>query len=533
MRTARTLWILTLCLLALPAFAQPVPARRFALVVGHNIGNHRTLPLQFAEKDADKMALLFRELASVPEANVRLLLGPDAETLRTALAALRDELGAGEGGRTELFFYYSGHADEQGLLLGETLYPLAELRDRLRDSGADVTIAILDACQSGAIVRDKGGKRVPLIDLTGSAEGEARGVAVITSSAATEKSQESDELRGSFFTHFLASGMRGDADSSRDGRVTLHELYQYAYNKTRQRTWTAGTVEQHPTFDYAMTGSGELVVAFPEKGRGRLVLPAALEGNYLLYAPATDSVLAEVEKRAGEVRVLAVPPGTIELFKRTDTKLHKTVLTVADGEEKEAPAGDAVEVSRSYLIDKGVGVAVKLGAKGGYQVFWDAGIRERSLLPSVMGGFEVRLDNLLGRRISPFAEVLVGGAASTTQGGAGPLAQTFSVLEAGAGVAFTLLADPVRIEISPEIALYYAYLSVEDKGAFKEGDPNHYAMASPSLSLLLGKEFGRTFSVALQVKTGYLYFRDSVSDYGAEARHLGFSELFLTAGLRL
>jgi hypothetical protein len=532
MRVVFPVGLLLLWLTALPVAAQTT-ATRFAVVVGHNEGNHRTEPLQFAEKDASKMAGLFGHLAGVPEANVRLLQAPDAEALGQSLASIKRELEPYDGVRTELFFYYSGHADEHGLLLGDTRFPLQDLRRFLQSSGADVTIAILDACQSGAIVRDKGGKRVPLLDLTMNPAGEAHGVAVITSSAATEKSQESDELRGSFFTHFLASGMRGDADSSRDGKVTLYELYQYAYNKTRQRTYAAGRVAQHPTFDYAVTGSGELIVAYPMQGQSRLVLGEALAGNYLFYAPDSDTVLGEIDKEAGVVQTLAVSPGKIEIFKRTDQALLKTTLTVADGEEKVVPAGKMVKVSRSYLIDKGPGLSVQMAAKGGYQVFWNAGVRERSLLPSVVGGMELRLNNLLGKRISPFAEILVGGAAATMNASGGPIAQTFSCLEVGAGVAFTLLADPLKIELSPAVALYYATLSVEDKGLLQNGDRNNYAMAVPSASLLIGKEFGRTFSVALQAKTGYLYFRDSVSDYGEEAQHLGFSELLLTAGLKL
>lgn len=513
------------------ARAEPAPVTRFALVVGHNVGSHRTAPLSFAEKDAAKVADIFRNIGRTSEKNILVLTGPDAAGLRESLATLNKRI-SGSVGPTEFLFYYSGHADGTGLQLGKTVFSLDELRTILKESTADVTIAIIDACHSGAIIRDKGGKRVPILDLTATSEGSAHGLAIITSSSASEKSQESDELRGSFFTHFLASGMRGDADASGDGRVTLYELYQYAYSKTRQRSFAVGGGSQHPTFDYAMTGSGEVVVTYPSGGSSRIVLPADMEGNYLLYSPAMDSVLAEVEKKKGESRVLAVPPGTIELFKRTDSALHRTTVTVADGEEKLVPAEEMMEVSRSYLIDKGEAWVFTLGAKGGYQVFWDNSVRRRSLLPSVMGGLELRVSNLLGPNVSPFAEVLVGGAASTNQGGNGPLAQTFSCVEAGAGVAFTLLRAPLLLEVSPQLGLYYADLVVEQESGL-EGEPNRYAMATPSLSLYLGKEFARMFSVAVQVKAGYLYFRDSVSDYGDPARHLGFSEVFLTAALRL
>jgi uncharacterized caspase-like protein len=58
---------------------------------------------------------------------------------------------------------------------------------------------------------------------------DASGEVVITSSSADELSQESDEVGGSYFTHYLLSGLRGAADTSGDGEVTLDEAYRYVY----------------------------------------------------------------------------------------------------------------------------------------------------------------------------------------------------------------------------------------------------------------------------------------------------------------
>ena len=138
MRAVLPLGVLLVWLTTLPVVAQTT-ATRFAVVVGHNEGNHRTVPLLYAQKDASKMAELFGHLAGVPEANVRLLHGPDAEALEQALTGIRRELEPYEGVRTELFFYFSGHADEQGLLLGDSRFPLQKLREFLQASGADVT----------------------------------------------------------------------------------------------------------------------------------------------------------------------------------------------------------------------------------------------------------------------------------------------------------------------------------------------------------------------------------------------------------
>ena len=519
-----------LLLLAPPVSAQTRERARFAVVVGHNVGNHTTEDLAFAHKDADKVLELFQTLGNIPESNMVLVIAPDAGELRKAIETVRSRIASVSDMRSELFFYYSGHADDTGLQLGDTILPLAELKEFLRTSGADATIAIVDACYSGALVRSKGGKRVPIVDLTISEDGETTGLAIITSSSAGEKSQESDELRGSFFTHFLASGMRGDADSSGDGRVTLYELYQYAYNKTRKRTHATGANSQHPTFDYKMTGSGEIVVSYPKMGRSRLILPEDIEGNYLLYSPGTDTVLAEVDKRKGEIRVLAVPPGTIELFRRNDLSLHKTSITVKDGEEVVVPGGEMVKVSRTYLIDKGASPRLTLGAKAGYQFFWDSGIRQRDLLPAWLGGLEFRVRNLLGPHVIPFVEVLVGGGTASSSGAdvVGPVAQSSAYLEVGGGFVFDLFpSSPFMLEIAPEVALFYTRQTL-DNSKLDGPEKYWYLHVSPQASLLIGYEFIRRLSVGLQGKVGYLYFENS-----GNGHHLGFTEAYLAFTMKL
>jgi len=51
--------------------------------------------------------------------------------------------------QTEVLFYFSGHARANALELGAEALPLAALRDRLRAIPSTLTIAVLDACQSG------------------------------------------------------------------------------------------------------------------------------------------------------------------------------------------------------------------------------------------------------------------------------------------------------------------------------------------------------------------------------------------------
>ena len=210
---------------------------RFLLVVGANAGGSERSRLQYAVSDAERFARVMVELGGVPPANEVVLRQPRLKELLDAMDALSARIAearrASPAGRTELVVYYSGHADEQGLLLGADRYSYRTLRDRLDQMPADVRIAVLDACASGAFTRLKGGRTRPAFLVDESAD--MRGHAFLTSSAETESAQESDRIRSSYFTYYLISGFRGAADLSGDGKVTLNEAYQFAFNETADR----------------------------------------------------------------------------------------------------------------------------------------------------------------------------------------------------------------------------------------------------------------------------------------------------------
>src|SRR5690606_41021268 len=131
----------------------------------------------------------------------------------------------------------SSDLDDHGFRLGAEGFAYRTFRGRLNSLGADVRIAVVDACESGALTRLKGGRAAPAFLIDQSIRSE--GYAILTSSSGSEAAQESDRLGGSFFTHALNTGLRGAADAPRDGKVTLHEAYQYAHNDTPARRHAA------------------------------------------------------------------------------------------------------------------------------------------------------------------------------------------------------------------------------------------------------------------------------------------------------
>ena len=87
-----------------------------------------------------------------------------------------------------------------------------------------------------------------------------RGHAFLTSSSEDEAAQESDRIGASFFTHYLVSGLRGAADVTGEGKVSLNEAYQFAFHETLGRTSETQVGAQHPAYDIELSGTGDVVM---------------------------------------------------------------------------------------------------------------------------------------------------------------------------------------------------------------------------------------------------------------------------------
>ncbi|MFT3913331.1 MAG: caspase family protein [Anaeromyxobacteraceae bacterium] len=311
--------VLALCLLtAAAALAAPTaaraaePTRRFAIVAGAREGGPGRTALRYSTTDAREVSQVLRALGGVAPADVALLEDPSPAALRAAIATVSRTAAEvkARGGRSELFLYYSGHSDAEGLLLGNERLPYKDLRGELDRTPAEVRVAILDSCASGAFTREKGGVHRPPFLLDASQR--LRGHAFLTSSAADEASQESDKIKASFFTHALLTGMRGAADANGDGRVTLNEAYQFAFHETLAQTEGTRAGPQHATYDIGLVGSGDVVLTDLRLAGAALVLPEVLEGR-VFVRDAGGVLMAELRKVKGTPVELALPPGDYQV----------------------------------------------------------------------------------------------------------------------------------------------------------------------------------------------------------------------------
>jgi hypothetical protein len=345
---------LALCLGPAPAGAQ---VERFAVVVGSDAGSAEDLPLRWAEADAARVAAVLQDVGGVRPENLVLLRGTDAGGVRRALIAVNERVRT-LGRDTVLFVYYSGHADAAALHLGGSALELVELEQLVRGSAATFRLLVLDACRSGALTRVKGGTPIPPFEIRASERVPGEGAVFLTSSAAAEDSQESDEIRGSFFTHALVSGLLGAADADGDGRVTLDEVYRHAYAATLRSSSRTFAGLQHPTFHYDVRGHGDVVLstlAGSDRSRAWLALPQG--ATWLVFQGSADGpVVAEIGN-GDPARRLYVRAGTYFVRGRApDALLEGT---------QEAPPGASVAVdpatlrrtAYARLVRKGLGDA--------------------------------------------------------------------------------------------------------------------------------------------------------------------------------
>ncbi len=310
------------------------PMRRLALVVGSNQGAADRVPLRYAVADADRFADLVTRMGGVAPDDRIVLRDPNRRGLMDALTATATRAGKARAAtqRVEAIVYFSGHADEQGLMLGREVVAYADLRRAIQAIGADVGITILDACASGAITRLKGGQARPafLDDISS----EVKGYAFLTSSSENEAAQESERLRGSFFTYALLTGLRGAADVTGDGKVTLNEAYQFAFNETLVQTTPTQAGAQHPAYDIKMAGTGDVVMTDVRENSASLILAEDYEGRFVVLS-GKRHLVAELYKPAGRKVELGLEPGEYEVYFAQDRSLFKSTIALRDGQRQE------------------------------------------------------------------------------------------------------------------------------------------------------------------------------------------------------
>jgi hypothetical protein len=333
-------------LAASPLVLSALVAGRLAIVASSSAAEGQA-SLRYAGRDAARVAEVLRELGGFDD--VWSLRDPDPGALRAALA--RAEQVAAVDPKLELIVYYSGHADGRGLLLGKEQFRYDELRATLARSRAAVRVAVLDACHAGGAVTPKGGRPAAGFPVPEMPAAHVQGAAILAASTASELAQESSELEGSYFTHHMLSALRGAGDRDDNGLVTLGEAYEYAYGRTVAATLPSLWGPQHPSFEYELTGTGELVLTNLRRNGRTLWLPAGKPTTYYV-ATARNEIVAEVASQPARRARLVLPSGRYRVVRRDSLRAFAADVDLRDGDATVAD-DRFVEVSPELALAKG------------------------------------------------------------------------------------------------------------------------------------------------------------------------------------
>jgi hypothetical protein len=214
--------------------------RRIGIVIGNNYPNSNK-ELKFAVADAIKMKEILenKEICGFDEV-IDLQDGTSKDAsivIEKILRKMNNDI---------VFIYYSGHGkkdfegnlcllfndtEEDTLLTSSLTFDF--ISKCMRYPSRKSVIIVLDCCYSGvAGIRDSEGDVMEALKKhTGS------GITILTSTGSTGSptAREDEKLGHGIFTHYLIEGLeKGYADQNGDGYISIDELYEYVYKKTKE-----------------------------------------------------------------------------------------------------------------------------------------------------------------------------------------------------------------------------------------------------------------------------------------------------------
>ena len=264
-------------LATLRAPSVPADPKKWALVVGIEKYSHLP-PVEFAGADARTAANYFTNLLGVPERNV-ILLENEKATRSAVTSKLKDYLPNNLEVDSVLYVYFAGHGmpdvatgepylmffDSEATNVARTGYPLKEA---LADIGAmKIRNAFLftDACFSGMAARgDKmlvpGARPAAIrVDDVNLATGR---IVAFSASTGSQLSHAYRDKRHGLFTYYLLAGIQGQADSDKDGSVTLGKLYVFVKENV-ERVSRRTTMEQVPSITPRIENVADIKLVVP------------------------------------------------------------------------------------------------------------------------------------------------------------------------------------------------------------------------------------------------------------------------------
>ena len=276
-------------------------SRKYALIIGNSEYTDTGLAqLTAPGKDAEDFARVLGDKEICEFDEVKTLLNQSSHVVREAI----DEFFHQKKPDDLIILYFSGHGvrDELGQLylavkntnrfrLRSTAIRSDFIRESMDQSRSRRQVLILDCCNSGAF--SQGTKAATGVSIgTSTAFESGYGRIILTASDSTQFAWEGDKVIGetdnSLFTHFLVQGLEGIADRDGDGKITVDELYDYAYEQVK-----LSTPKQTPS-------------KFSNKQQGEIILRQNIRIEDTVPVPLPDDLIAAINSSMPFVREGAV-----------------------------------------------------------------------------------------------------------------------------------------------------------------------------------------------------------------------------------
>lgn len=313
-------------------------SNKYALVIGNtDYADPGLAQLTAPGKDAEDFARVLKDKSLCEFDDVRVLLNQVSSAIIEAIDEFFDQKKPDD----LLVLYFSGHGvrDELGALylavkntirsrLRSTAIKSDYIREVMDQSRSRRQVLVLDCCNSGAF--EQGTKAATGVSVgTASAFEGGYGRIILTASDSTQFAWEGDKVIGetdnSLFTHFLVEGLEGEADIDGDGRITVDELYDYAYEEVKH-----ATPKQTPS-------------KFSSKQQGEIILRQNMPMDEIKSVPLPTPLLDSIENPFSDIRLGAVQ----QLTKLLNGKNLGLARSAREALEKIAEVDDSRQVQRA------------------------------------------------------------------------------------------------------------------------------------------------------------------------------------------
>jgi len=269
--SVQAVFILLFASIAWAAAPEVAVGDLYAVVVGVAKYRHPKIQqLTVSDKDAKDFAEFLRGQNKLfQKIHITLLRNEEATKSEVEKHLFYKLRRAGKDDTVILFF--SGHGADDPNLPGEFFFLTHDADpDYLATSAVHMSrqwflqkldsrriVLVADACHAGGFA-PQGWKSLESSIVSFMHQfRESEGKVILTSSRPDERSLEKAGWQNSIFTHFLLLGLKGEADTDNDGVVSLKELYDFVYNKTKDATGGL----QHPQWEGKVVGTVPIALA--------------------------------------------------------------------------------------------------------------------------------------------------------------------------------------------------------------------------------------------------------------------------------